>query len=139
VSNIDVIRVEHAWDNKNEAVFDAIHGGRGHMSNYLFEDIRIENAPWRLFYITIDRNEFADSSKGMGQISNLVFRNISVAGPLKRPSVIRGWDSGHRVSHVLFENVKIDGRSVAAPEDGNFQIDPNTTSDIRFAVTSPRK
>ena len=32
------------------------------MSNYLFEDIRIENADWRLFYITIDKNEFADSS-----------------------------------------------------------------------------
>ena len=137
VRNIDVIRVEHEWDNRNEAVFDAIHGGRGHMSNYLFEDIRIENADWRLFYITIDQNEFADSSRGMGQISDLVFRNISVEGPMKRPNVIRGWDAQHRVRNVRFENVKVNGRYLDGPEAGNFEIDPNTTANIRFVVTAP--
>jgi hypothetical protein len=139
VSNIDVIRVEHQWDNKNEAVFDAIHGGRAHMSDYLFEDIRIENADWRLFYITIDKNEFADSSKGMGRISNLVFRNISATGPMRRPSVIKGWDADHRVSNVLFENVKIGGRIISGPAEGNVLIDPNTTDNIRFMVTEPRQ
>jgi len=47
------------------------------MSGYSFEDIRIENADWRLFYITLAQNEFADSSRRMGQISDLVFRNIT--------------------------------------------------------------
>ncbi len=137
VSNIDVIRVEHEWNNPNEAVFDAIHGGAGHMSDYTFEDIRIENAHWRLFYITIDQNEFADSSKGMGRISDLVFRNITVSGSMQRPSVIKGWDADHRISNVLFENLKIGGKYITGPEEGNFQIDPNTTSDIRFVVTKP--
>lgn len=137
VSNIDVIRVEHQWDNKNEAVFDAIHGGRAHMSDYVFEDIRIENADWRLFYITIDKNEFADSGKGMGRISDLVFRNITATGPMQRPSVIRGWDADHRVSNVLFENVRINGRGIAGPAKGNFLIDPSTTDNIRFVVTEP--
>jgi len=111
--------------------------GRGHMSNYLFEDIRIENADWRLFYITIDQNEFADSSRGMGQISDLVFRNISVDGPMKRANVVRGWDAGHRVRNVRFENVKVNGRYLGSSDEGNFEIDPNTTADIQFVVTTP--
>lgn len=135
VSDIDIIRVEHQWDNPNEAVFDAIHGGRGHMSDYVFEDIRIENADWRLFYITLDRNDFADATGPMGRISDLVFRNITVEGPMKRPSVIRGWDADHRVSNVLFENVKVNGQYLRGPDDGPFQIDPNTTDNIRFTVS----
>ena len=54
---------------------------------------------------------------------------------MKRPNTIKGWDSEHRVSNVLFENVKIDGRYITGPEDGDFQIDPNTTENIRFVVT----
>ena len=139
VRDIDVIRVEHQWDNPNEAVFDSIHGGRGHMSDYLFENIRIENADWRLFYITIDKNEFADSSRGMGRISNLVFRNITAESPLKRPNTIGGWDKDHRISNILFENLKIDGRYISNADEGNFQIDPNTTRNIRFEVTAPSR
>jgi hypothetical protein len=135
LSNIDVIRVEHEWNNRNEAVFDSIHGGRGHMSDYLFEDIRIENADWRLFYITIDKNEFADSSRGMGRISNLTFRNITVDDHMKKPSTIKGWDSNHRVSNVLFENVMVNGKYIANTDDGNFEIDPETTDNIRFKVS----
>jgi hypothetical protein len=135
VSNIDVIRIEHKWNNRNEAVFDSIHGGRGHMSDYLFEDIRIENADWRLFYITIDKNEFADSSRGMGRISNLTFKNITVDGPMKKPNTIKGWDSNHRVSNVLFENVMVNGKYITNAEEGNFEIDPQTTDNIRFKLT----
>ncbi len=139
VRNIDVIRVEHEWDNRNEAVFDSIHGGRAHMSDYLFEDIRIENADWRLFYITIDKNEFADSSRGMGRISDIVFRNITADLPLRRPNTIKGWDKDHRVSNILFENLKINGKYVTSAEDGDLQIDPDTTHNIRFKVTAPSK
>jgi hypothetical protein len=135
VKNIDIIRVEHQWNNRNEAVFDSIHGGRGHMSDYLFADIRIENADWRLFYITIDKNEFADTSRGMGRISNLTFKNITVDGPMKKSNTIKGWDSNHRVSNVLFENIMVNGRYITNAENGNFEIDPETTDNIRFKVT----
>jgi hypothetical protein len=105
------------------------------MSDYLFEDIRIENADWRLFYITIDKNEFADSSRGMGRISNLTFKNITVDGPMKKPNTIKGWDSNHRVSNVLFENVMVNGKYITNAEEGNFEIDPQTTDNIRFKLT----
>jgi len=134
VSNCDVIRAEHQWNNDNLAIFDAIHGGSGHMSNYLFEDIRIENANWRLFFITIQPNQFANSEQGLGQISDLTFRNITVDGPMEKPNTIRGQGANHQVYNVTFENVKVNGRYITSTEDGDFEVDPDSTHNIRFVV-----
>jgi cysteine-rich repeat protein len=134
VQNIDIIRMEHRTDQINLAAFDAVHGGSGHMSNYLFEDIRIENANWRLFYLTLEKHEFAPPDGEMGQISDLTFRNITATGNFQRPNVIRGWDADHKVYNVTFENLKINGRYIGNAEEGNFDIDPVTTDNIVFTV-----
>lgn len=134
VSNCDVIRLEHKWNNDNEAVFDSIHGGSGHMSGYLFENIRIENADWRLMSLRIKPNEFADPAGGLGQISNITLRNITVTGVLSQPSVIQGHDARHRIVNVTFENLRINGKLITGAADGNFVVDPGTTSNIRFLV-----
>jgi hypothetical protein len=134
VQNVDIIRMEHRTEQINLAAFDAIHGGKGHMSDYLFEDIRIENADWRLFYLTLAKHEFAPRDGEMGQISNLTFRNITATGSLPRPNVIKGWDAEHRVFNVTFENLKINGKYIRNAEEGNFEIDPKTTGNIVFKV-----
>jgi hypothetical protein len=54
---------------------------------------------------------------------------------MKKPNTIKGWDSNHRVSNVLFDNVKVNGRYITNAEDANFEIDPETTDNIRFKVT----
>ena len=133
VSNCDVIRVEHQWNNPNEAVFDSIHGGSGHMRDYVFENIRIENCAWRLFHLAIATNEFAKATT-RGRISNLTFRNVSVDGPLKMPSLIMGWDAEHRIEDITMENLRIGGKLITNAAAGNFEIDPATTRNIRFAV-----
>jgi len=134
VKNIDIIRMEHRTEQINLAAFDAVHGGSGHMSDYLFEDIRIENADWRLFYLTLAKHEFAPRDGEMGQISNLTFRNITATGSLPRPNVIKGWDADHRVFNVTFENLNINGKYIRNAEEGNFEIDPKTTDNIIFKV-----
>ncbi len=134
VKNIDIIRMEHRSDQINLAAVDAVHGGNGHMSNYLFEDIRIENANWRLFYITLAKHEFADRANKMGQISNLTFRNITASGSFQRKNAIKGWDADHKVFNVTFENLKINGKYVRNADEGNFEIDPKTTHNIIFRV-----
>ncbi len=135
VTDCDVIRAEHRWDNANLAIFGSIHGGPGHMSDYLFEDIRVENAHWCLVRLTMEKTRFSAHHKGWGRISGLTFRNITVDGPMKKPNVIRGHDRDHRISDVAFENVSVDGRYITSSEDGNFQIDPDSTSGISFKVT----
>ena len=134
VKNIDIIRMEHRSDQINLAAVDAVHGGNGHMSNYLFEDIRIENANWRLFCVTLAKHEFADRNNEMGQISNLIFRNITATGSFQRTNAIKGWNADHRVYNVTFENLKINGKYVRNAEEGDFEIDPETTDNIVFKV-----
>jgi hypothetical protein len=134
IYNCDIIRMEHRNDQINLAAFDAVHGGSGHMSNYLFENIRVENANWRLFYLTLQKHEFAPPDGEMGQISDITFRNITATGNFQRPNVIKGWDANHKVYNITFENLKINGQYIHNAEEGNFNIDPETTHNIVFKV-----
>ena len=135
VKDCDVIHVDHAWDNPNEGVFDAIHGGSGHLSNFVFEDIRIENISWRLFNIQLLPNKWA-KAKHPGSISNLLFKNIAVtstdSGPLKRLSVIQGFDEASKVRNVVIENLTVNGEVVSDPLVDRFEINTATTENILF-------
>ncbi len=134
IYNNDIIRMEHRTEQINLAAFDAVHGGSGHMKDYLFEDIRIENGGWRIFYLTLAKHEFAPADGEMGQISDITFRNITATGNFQRPNVIKGWDANHKVYNITFENLKINGQYIHNAEEGNFDIDPETTHNIVFKV-----
>jgi len=142
VKDCDIIRVDHQWDNPNEAVFCAIHGGSGHMSNYLFENIRVENADWKLVSLQIAKNRWAKADT-LGKISNIIFRNINVTTsngqPMKRLSVLNGADAVSKVSHVLFENVSINGVYLKNAEQGRVEVNPVTASNVEFIVTKRDK
>ena len=133
--NVDVVRAGVGADTAFGSVMPPLYLS----SNYLFEDIRIENANWRLFYITLAKHEFADRANKMGQISDLTFRNITATGSFQRKNVIKGWDADHKVFNVTFENLKINGRYVRNADDGNFEIDLETTDNIVFKVGAPHK
>ena len=75
-----------------------------------------------------------DRNNRMGQIFNLTFRNITATGSFQRRNAIKGWDAGHKVFNVVFENLKINGKYIHNAEQGNFEIDPKTTSNIVFKV-----
>ena len=135
VSDCDVIRVEHSWRNDNEAVFCAIHGGSGQMSDYVFEDIRIENARWRLVSLVIKPNEFARGVKEPGGISNVTFRNITADGPFALPNRLRGFNANSRIEGVTFDRVRIGGVPLAGLEE-NFDADTNTVRDVKFLTGS---
>lgn len=138
VKDCDIIRCDHEWDNPNEAVFDAIHGGSGHMSNYLFEDIRVENADWKLVSLQIMKNRWAKADK-LGKISNVTFRNIKVTTsngkPMKRMSVLNGFDSVSNISNIVFENVSINGEYLKNAEQGRVSINDSTVKKVQFIVT----
>jgi Glycosyl hydrolases family 43 len=142
VKDCDIIRVDHQWDNPNEAVFCAIHGGSGHMSNYLFENIRVENSDWKLVSLQIAKNRWAKADT-LGKISNIIFKNITVtttnAQPMKRLSVLNGADSVSKVTDVLFENVSINGVYLKNEEQGRVEVNPVTASNVKFIVTKKDK
>lgn len=133
VSDCDVIRVEHRSEANNRGVFCAIHGGRGRLSDFVFDDIRIENATWRLALFTIRRTNWA-RSEVCGDITDVTLRHVSVDGPLAKPSVIRSYETTGQLAGFRFENLRIGGVLIDSPTAGRFEIDPATTRDIRFGA-----
>ena len=55
---------------------------------------------------------------------------------MARAAWLGGADAQHRITNVLFENLRINGRLIADAEAGNFQIDPATTANVRFKVAA---
>jgi len=131
----DVIHAEHYWLSP-QAIFRSRHASPGHMQDYLFENIRVEDATWRLFYIILENNKWYDPTLGYGQISGLIFRDITAETPFTMPSVVAGIDPDHRVSDVSFVNVYMDGACVTDAAGGDFQIDPATTDQVRILRTT---
>jgi len=125
----DVIHAEQYFLSP-QAIFRARHAGAATMSKYLFENITVEDANWRLFYIILEDNKWYNPTLGYGQISDLIFRNIRSDTPFTQPSVIAGVNPQHEVTDVAISNVYMDGACADSAADGNFQIDPSTTNQI---------
>lgn len=131
VSDCDVVRVEHRTDANNRAVFNAIHGGRGHLHDYVFDDIRIEGPLFRLVRLTARLTEWSRSPT-CGDITDITFRHLTVEGPVAKPSLIGSEEATGRFERLTFEHLTIGGDLITDPAAGRFQIDPASTTAIRF-------
>ena len=118
VENSDVIRTEHNFPNRNNAVFAANHGGAGNLHHYLFDDIRVENASWQLIQMALQPNMWISASgtgSKFGSLDDIVFRNISVTSPQALPNLIEGYDRQHTIGGITFDNVTVGGQTLPAP------------------------
>ncbi len=129
----DVIHAEHNSIQKS-GIFRALHAGAGTMSRYLFENIRVEDAHYRLFDITIENNKWYDPTLGYGQIRDLIFRDITAAGPFTIPSQVHGVDPQHTVAGVTFLDVSIGGRCVRDAAGADMTIDQSNSDAITVAA-----
>lgn len=132
----DIIRTEHRWDNPNNAIICAIHSGNGHLHDYLFENIRVENYNWCLFKIQLTPNKPGNPVAAPGQISNITIRDLVATDcHLECQGFIHGWNPEHTVSDVTFDRLVINGRMVESASEAMVDIDPATTSNIKFINT----
>ncbi|HEY1485856.1 MAG TPA: hypothetical protein VGF84_07115 [Micromonosporaceae bacterium] len=129
----DVIHQE-TYQVQKSAVFRALHAGAGTPTRYLFEDINVENANWRLFDITIENNKWYDPTLGYGNIDQLIFRDIHAQTNFTYPNIVQGIDSTHKVTDVNFVNVFTNG--ACQSNDSDFTIDPATTNAIRIVKSA---
>ncbi|MGA8677986.1 MAG: FG-GAP-like repeat-containing protein [Candidatus Acidiferrales bacterium] len=137
VENSDVIRGEYNWPNTSDAVFSANEGGSGNLSNYNFNDIRVENETWQLIKIEILPSNFQRDNYQPGSISGINFNNIQVTDAQEFPPVFRGYSLAHPISNVNFSDVVIGGVTTPTPPitlDGNRNASyaGNTVSDLLF-------
>lgn len=110
--NIDVL--EHDEDDPDyEGCMAICCGDLNLIRNVLYEDIRVERIEeGRLFHVAVVFNEKYCTAPGRG-VENITFRNISCSDiPDLRPSLIKGYDAGHIVKDVKFENISINGRKM---------------------------
>lgn len=130
VYNIDIIRVEHHWDNENLAVVCAVHGGKANISDFIFEDMRIDHSAWRMFHLVTRPNRWGKWDPSSGSISNLTFRNINYFGEPKIPNLIMGHDQNHQIWDIHFENILINGKKITELGRPYFIVDKETTDNI---------
>ncbi|HEY1549580.1 MAG TPA: hypothetical protein VGG28_17250 [Kofleriaceae bacterium] len=132
----DVIHAEF-YQILATAVFRSRQAGAGDLHRYLFEDIRVENAPWRLFYLVLENNKWYDPTLGYGQIEQAIFRNIhDYELTHQQPNVIQGIDGTNMVKNVSIQNLFSDGVCVGSAVAGNFSIDSTSTNAIRLMKSS---
>ena len=129
VHDIDIIRVEHHWDNENLAVICAIHGGKANISDFIIENLCIDNSKWRLFHLVTRPNRWGNWHPEMGSLSNFTFRNIEFSGAQSIKSLIMGHDAYHPVKNILFENLVIDNKRQTSLDDFLI-IDKTNTENI---------
>jgi FG-GAP-like repeat len=137
VRNSDVIRGEYNWPNTSDAVFSANQGGSGNLSNYTFEDIRVENENWQLFKIEILPSNFQPDNTQLGSLSGLTFENIQATDAQQFPPVFRGFNLAHQVSDVSFNDVVVGGLPTPNPTitldaNRNMSYAGNTVGDLLF-------
>jgi hypothetical protein len=101
-------------------VFGIHNSDHATVSNVLYENIRVEHHYDKLIDIRIIKSRWSVDSE-RGQIQNIIFRNIDVAiseyNPGYSMSVIGGYDNGHLVQNVLFENIKLNGKKIGSADE----------------------
>ncbi len=131
VKNNEIIRVEHHWDNENLAVICAVHGGKAKISNFVFENLNIDNSKWRIFHLITKPNRWGKWYPDKGSLENMSFKNIQYFGNQSIKSLILGHDANHLVQNMTFENIKIGNVTIKDPND-YFIIDKEFTNNINF-------
>ncbi|SEO72106.1 glycosyl hydrolase family 28 protein [Mucilaginibacter sp. OK283] len=110
--NIDVLEQhEHQIDYQGCI---ALNAGDSNLLNQLrFENIRVEDfREGQLVNIRVMFNHYYNTSPGRG-IQNVYFKNVDFNGHHSNISVVAGYDNERRIKNVVFENLKINGVSIA--------------------------
>ncbi|MGG1517329.1 glycosyl hydrolase family 28 protein [Paenibacillus oryzisoli] len=100
-------------------------GDRNTVRNVSFRNVRVE--PFELgrpIDIRVLQNEKYNPCPG-NAVRNITFENISFDGECDHPSVIGGYDERRTVEGVTFRNLRMNGRLILSPEEGNFAVGPH--------------
>jgi len=142
---------------RNDMVaLDIQHGDRAAVHDIVFQDIRVETETHsprpriqtgledkytddpadtycaNLMVIVINGTMWsADTERGTAR--NVLFRDISVLGPVTPPSWFRGADAEHDVQGVRIENLRINGQPVTDAAGAHLSIGEHV-SDVQFVA-----
>ncbi|HUS46027.1 MAG TPA: glycosyl hydrolase family 28 protein [Phycisphaerae bacterium] len=110
----------------------------GTVSNITFEDIRVEATCDKLLRVVIGSDMWGTDPE-RGHIRGVRFKDVCVAGPRVPPSEIAGFDADHRVEYVVFENLRIHGKTIRSAAEGKITINAHTKSILFGWPRPPRR
>ncbi|MDZ7317210.1 MAG: glycosyl hydrolase family 28 protein [candidate division KSB1 bacterium] len=143
IEDCDVIHAR-LWGNEApEAALGIVIGERAEVSDVLFRNIRIEDAP-RLFNLEI----FKWRGEQRGQLHDVRFENVRCYEKPKLASKISGYDADHRISDVQFRNFNIAGQWIEQADPAvvkinafvsnvTFQVDPARVKNSAYGILKP--
>ena len=124
---IDIIKHERTGHYYNpDSLLCFMQGGSGDLSNYLFEDIRVDMPGWGAIQLYIVPNIFASPVGALGNLNTVIIRNFSSSGPFlsPTPASIQGNATTSLVRNVIFDNVTFNGVT-ATLSNGDITITGN--------------
>ena len=74
-----------------------------------------------LFVIVIRGTNYSKDGE-RGSVRDVVFRDIAVTAPRMPASLLQGFDAGHVVDGVTFENVRLNGKPLLTAKKANVRI-----------------
>jgi len=110
-------------------VFRALHAGEAQIRNIRFENITIEGDAYTLVGLKITHHKY-DPDAGLGSIRNILFKNVSLEG-ITTDNYIEGFDSGHQIENITFDNLNINGKPILNASDMNLRTN-EFVQDVRF-------
>jgi len=116
-TNIDILdQHENQLDYQGCIALNA--GDANLIKDIKFENIRIADIrKGQLFNLRVMYNHKYNTAAGMG-IENIYFKDISYTGHNAGMSIIAGYDEGHMVKNITFENLNINGTVIADDMSG---------------------
>ena len=114
-----------------------IHNGdRGKVSNVVFENIRIEHAPYSYLFDLRIKSCHWNVDKNNGYIDNVLFKDIQILGDegssfTNLIARAEGLSEEASISNVTIENLTAYGKSISSPEECGLKIYDHC-SNIRF-------
>ena len=135
----DIIRTTHI-------AMDIQHGDRASVHDIRFENIRVEVDDFNLrprlqqtqdekytvnpdddylpyLFSIIIRQNFYSKDQELGNVRNIVFKDISVTGKMP-PSLFRGADKEHTVEGVQIDNLVVNGQIYRDPMEAALNMQP---------------
>lgn len=128
-SNIDIL--EHDEDDVVAQGCMAICVSDNNTArNISYTDIRIESIQeGRIFNFEVCFSEKYSAAAGRN-IENISLKNITYNGGHVNSSIIKGYNSERAVKNITIQNLKINGKLVTNPKEGNVKIGDFTTKVI---------
>ena len=128
---LDVIRHERDYGAyEPDALLCFLHGGTGNLSNYLFDDIRVDMPGWAAVQVFVANNSWAHPVDGiLGSIrAAIIVRNFSSSSAflVGQPVQLQGFGPTSTVSGVTLDTVTFGGHPAAA-------TDVNISGNVAYA------